>query len=321
MRRRQSVVFVAVAVTVGLVALPAPLRAQGFFETLFGGGSSPAYRPPQPIPYSYRAPPYNPYAREHVHSREERSSDFEPRSGRYRTLCVRMCDGYYWPVSFAATRSSMNRDANVCRASCGEETRLFYHDSRQGDTKDMVDMSGRAYAKLQTAYLYRKRLSDSCKCRPEPWAQSELDRHRIYAMNDATRQLNGNGNAVAGFEPLSRQGPGFEAIAGKYPEPEPKPMPVAAVSPAVATPEPAVPLPDATTTPVGSDKPEVSEVVRRPKAQRKAPSSQVAREGQRPPRGKREPGPIQARAPHPSGNSGGPFGLGAGSQKLRWPGE
>ena len=319
MRRRPCVAWIAIAVAIVVVALPGPLRAQGFFETLFGGGSSPAYRPPQPVPYSYRAPPYNPYAREREHNREDRSDGFEPRSGRYRTMCVRMCDGYYWPVSFAATRSSMNRDANICRASCGEEARLFYHDSRQGDTKDMVDMSGRAYAKLQTAYLYRKRLSDSCKCRPEPWAQSELDRHRIYAMNDATRRLNGTGNAVAGIEPLSRQGPGFEAIAGKYPDP--RPVPVAAVPPAVETPGPAAQPPDATATPDISDKPEISEIARKPKAQRKAPTIEVAREAQRPPRGKRETRPAQARAPHPSGYSSGPFGLGAGSQKLRWPGE
>src|SRR5215467_7410334 len=37
----------------------------------------------------------------------------------YRTLCVRLCDGFYFPISFAVPASSLERDAERCRASCG----------------------------------------------------------------------------------------------------------------------------------------------------------------------------------------------------------
>ena len=42
----------------------------------------------------------------------------------YRTVCVRLCDGYYWPISFGAGSAEFSRDsppaskAAACRPSC-----------------------------------------------------------------------------------------------------------------------------------------------------------------------------------------------------------
>lgn len=157
-------------------------RAQGFFESLFGGGQPAAEVPARPFnlpPIGYRAPAYTP-STDRSASRQETTE--HKSSGRYRTLCVRMCDGYYFPISHATSRSGFYSDAGICRASCGEDARLFYHDKDDRDVHDMVDISGRAYARLPMAYRYRKRIVDGCKCRPDPWSQSELDRHQSYAL-------------------------------------------------------------------------------------------------------------------------------------------
>ncbi len=211
----------AVAALVFLCALaPGRAEAQGFFQSLFG---SPAQQPvfqPQPqsrriveSPYGYRAPPIR--HRDHDGD-DEHGVRVADKSGRYRTLCVRMCDGYYWPVSFATRRSTFYRDANLCRSSCGEEARLFFHAARDGDTKEMVDVSGRAYTKLPTAYLYRKSTVEGCKCKPEPWAQSEVDRHRLYALNEASEQQR---IAVAGALVLAEKsvpGTSDKAVAATF---------------------------------------------------------------------------------------------------------
>lgn len=188
---RSCVQVVSSMFAAAMMLLPATeAQAQGFFESLFGGGgpsysgpaSRPALPPPVTSPYGYRTPLFSPYRNDNRRD----DDDFQAsRSGHYRTLCVRLCDGYYWPVSHAVNRSSFYRDANVCRASCGEEAKLFYHPASQGDVSEMVDLTGRAYVKLSTAFRYRKALSPSCKCRPDPWAQSELDRHRRYALNES----------------------------------------------------------------------------------------------------------------------------------------
>jgi uncharacterized protein DUF2865 len=85
----------------------------------------------------------------------------------YRTLCVRLCDGFYFPISYAVPASGLGRDAEQCRASCGPEARLFYHPSPGGSAENMVDLSGRAYSALPTAFTYRKTLVAGCSCRPQ----------------------------------------------------------------------------------------------------------------------------------------------------------
>lgn len=103
------------------------------------------------------------------------------REGRYRTLCVRLCDGYYFPISTKVPMSRFNRDKSICESSCGSEAKLFYQADLGGDAANMVDLAGKPYRKLKNAFLYRKQFVPSCRCRPEPWSQSELLRHRGYS--------------------------------------------------------------------------------------------------------------------------------------------
>jgi hypothetical protein len=101
--------------------------------------------------------------------------------GIYRTLCVRLCDGYYFPISHATGSSGLRADAEACSASCGSEARLFYHANPGGSAESMIDLAGRAYTSLSTAFKYRKTLVPDCRCRPQPWSETELARHRAYA--------------------------------------------------------------------------------------------------------------------------------------------
>lgn len=133
--------------------------------------------------HSYRAPLYNPYR---APPPDPRNEAIEPGTG-YRTLCVRLCDGYYFPISFSASLGRLSSDANVCRASCGDESRLFYLENSSDDIARMVDLSGRAYSNLPNAFRYRQTRVENCKCRPDPWAQSELARHKSYAPSPANR--------------------------------------------------------------------------------------------------------------------------------------
>ena len=81
-------------------------------------------------------------------------------------MCVRLCDGYYFPLSYAAPLSRLAHDADACAASCGIGARLFYYANPGGRLEDMVDMSGMAYAVLANAYRYRKALVEGCRCEP-----------------------------------------------------------------------------------------------------------------------------------------------------------
>lgn len=89
------------------------------------------------------------------------------RRGTYRTLCVRTCDGYYFPISFATTREQFGNDAQTCSAMCpGAEAELFYHPNPGGGPEDMISLADRPYNELSTAFQYRTNLAPSCSCKP-----------------------------------------------------------------------------------------------------------------------------------------------------------
>ena len=83
---------------------------------------------------------------------------FTAPPGNYRTLCVRTCDGYFFPMSNASSPMDFDRDQKRCEASCpGTEVQLYYHDARDEESGDMVAPgSGAPYSELPTAYLYKQ---------------------------------------------------------------------------------------------------------------------------------------------------------------------
>jgi hypothetical protein len=108
--------------------------------------------------------------------------DHDYATGTYRTLCVRLCDGYYFPVSFSVLPDSLRRDRDICASRCGAQGRLYVHRSIGETPEHMVDLQGRPYRQLPTAFLYRSQYVPSCKCQPDPWEAASLDRHRAYAL-------------------------------------------------------------------------------------------------------------------------------------------
>ncbi|WP_053999409.1 DUF2865 domain-containing protein [Ahrensia marina] len=90
-----------------------------------------------------------------------------PTGGGYRTMCVRTCDGYYFPVSHASSQSDFKRDEAICNALCpATESRLFvYKNSTEAQSEEMVSLEGKPYTELPTAFKYRTQTrSPSCSC-------------------------------------------------------------------------------------------------------------------------------------------------------------
>lgn len=111
------------------------------------------------------------------------------RSSTYRTLCVRTCDGYYFPISFKATRSKFKTDSISCRQQCSGDARLFVHRNPGQEVNGAVDLKGNRYVDLTNAFRYRKELVQGCECKPAPWtAAAEAARETL----DATQSAAGN---------------------------------------------------------------------------------------------------------------------------------
>jgi len=94
--------------------------------------------------------------------------DVVPNSGRYRTLCVRACDGYYFPISFSTSRRKFSSDEATCENICpGAQVNLFYHNS-SGESESMISLAGESYADQPNAFRYRKTYDKTCSCRIGP---------------------------------------------------------------------------------------------------------------------------------------------------------
>ena len=84
----------------------------------------------------------------------------------FKTVCVRLCDGYYFPVSFSTLPTQFDHDADVCQQRCAAPAELFYHQN-QGQAIDQAvsQKTKQPYSTLRTAFRYRKEFVVGCSCK------------------------------------------------------------------------------------------------------------------------------------------------------------
>jgi hypothetical protein len=98
-----------------------------------------------------------------------------PSSSTFRTLCVRTCDGYYFPVSYATVPGRFGEDERTCKRLCpAADTVLYTHRNPGEEVDQAVSMAGRPYSELPTAFKYRQEFNSGCSCRAtgQSWADA-----------------------------------------------------------------------------------------------------------------------------------------------------
>jgi hypothetical protein len=124
----------------------------GFFDQLFGRDSGEA----EPAPAGDLANP-------------------EAQGGSLRTVCVRTCDGYYFPISYATNASRFAQDEKTCQRLCpAAEVMLFSYPTQGADITQATSISGQPYSSLPNALKYRTEFNPSCSCkRPgQTWSEA-----------------------------------------------------------------------------------------------------------------------------------------------------
>lgn len=92
----------------------------------------------------------------------------------YRTVCVRLCDGYYFPVSFSTLPTHFPRDAEICQSKCAAPAELYFHQNPGGSVDQMVSQtSQQPYTKLKTAFRYRKEYVPGCSCKASEYVPQD----------------------------------------------------------------------------------------------------------------------------------------------------
>jgi Protein of unknown function (DUF2865) len=89
-----------------------------------------------------------------------------PAGSGYRTVCVRMCDGYYYPISYSAGPNKFPEDEKTCQASCpAAEAQLFTHRNPGEDINQAVSQGGQLYTAIPNAFRYRQAFDNACICK------------------------------------------------------------------------------------------------------------------------------------------------------------
>ena len=145
---RTSVCAAAVFLS-GLLVAPPNGMAQSVFSDLFSWIAKP--NPPKVRPVERSEDPYGLVPR-------SSSPRMSYRSSKYRTVVVRLCDGYYFPISNSSSRNRFHGDAEQCQLRCQGAARLYYMPSGTADINSALDISGKPYKRLENAFLYRKKI-------------------------------------------------------------------------------------------------------------------------------------------------------------------
>src|SRR5229473_611952 len=111
-----------------------------FLETLFGNNNNNPVAPP--------------------------GADLGAQSGTYRTVCVRSCDGAYFPISFATVPGRFPDDERTCKALCpAAEATLYSYRNPGEDMNQAVSINGQPYSSSPNAFRYRQEFNPSCACK------------------------------------------------------------------------------------------------------------------------------------------------------------
>lgn len=138
-------------------------KPRGFFESLFGGGN-PAPGPADALAPGDLLPP----------------QDDQKPTGGAEALCVRSCDGGFFPLVYSARRSAETL-TDLCKASCpNTEVRVYTRVPGQ-EVRTAVGIDGTPYMNLPNALKFEKTLEPDCTCKPpgESWAQALTNAERI----------------------------------------------------------------------------------------------------------------------------------------------
>jgi hypothetical protein len=104
----------------------------------------------------------------------------------YRTLCVRTCDGAFFPISPNTPPADFGRDAAQCQRMCpGTETELYYSRLSE-EADDMVStITGQPYRNMPNAFAYRNRAPG----KPGQCGCSDANRSPLSASNAASSSV------------------------------------------------------------------------------------------------------------------------------------
>ncbi len=161
--------------------LHAPSGPSNVFEALFGGlarlGAPPEQAPQTDAQFEDRGEQHEPSGQ----PGEKGEGGVQAHAGSY-AVCVRTCDGSFFPVSYSGAGSRADSLEDVCRALCPNADMALYSFPFGGTIDEAASPTGEPYANLPNASKFEKAFDPSCSCRRkgQTWAEALADAEARY---------------------------------------------------------------------------------------------------------------------------------------------
>ncbi len=141
--------------------------------------------------------------------------------GHLQTVCVRTCDGAFFPISSSSKPQQFARDAQVCSMMCpGMTTQLFYHSVSSEESNQMIStIDGTPYIDMPFAYKYRNSPAGgtkSCSCNFSAFYKEMMRRESGKPLDNAKTSSYSSitqiGSEMSLRESLPAEGPKKEKV-------------------------------------------------------------------------------------------------------------
>ncbi len=142
-----------------------------------------------------------------------------------RTVCVRSCDGFFWPISFSTIQEYLYEDAEQCQIEGkGADVELYYYKNPGETVEEMVSISGVPYKSSPNAFRYKDEYDRNCTIKK---------RANLGFITLVQNEANGKSRIIVNIEgisfPMPLKDPRLTqelavAKANFFPLPRPRPL-------------------------------------------------------------------------------------------------
>jgi hypothetical protein len=120
-------------------------------------------------------------------------------NGRYHSVCVRLCDGFFYPIHYSTYGSQLSQDAQTCQSNCAAPAELYVYRNPGQEIEQAVSLNGSAYVDLPVALRFRKEYVKGCSCKQAEYNPTEIEAANKQA--DADQPAKGKTKATAAAPP------------------------------------------------------------------------------------------------------------------------
>ncbi len=112
---------------------------------------------------------------------DDGSSDGGTRPHRVRALCVRDCDGGFFPITDDASSGSLEQYDHLCKALCPNAKASLYTAAPSAGIETAVAADGTPYTSLPAAFKFQKSFDATCSCKPphQSWVQALAEAEKL----------------------------------------------------------------------------------------------------------------------------------------------